>query len=89
MLRDELHESGANWLTAKDVATGQVAGFCKWVEPADGKEPVESFHGWPEGADVGLCDETFGAWARRKAELMGTRGHWCSFCGYLRRLWKY
>ncbi|KAK4501097.1 hypothetical protein PRZ48_006903 [Zasmidium cellare] len=76
MLRDELHEPGANWLTAKDVSTGEIAGFCKWVEPAPGKEPDETLPRWPEGADEKLCNETFGAWARRKTELMGRRGFW-------------
>ena len=77
MLYDELDEPGAHWLKAVSTSTGQLAAFAKWVEPKPGVFPDTSLAQWPEGADQALCDETFGAWARRRRELMGDRGHWC------------
>lgn len=77
MITDELYEPGAHWLKAVSKQTGEIAGFAKWQEPKSGKESDTALPQWPEGADTALCDETFGAWARKHGELMGVRGHWC------------
>ncbi|KAK5166502.1 uncharacterized protein LTR77_008045 [Saxophila tyrrhenica] len=82
MLYDELEEPGAWWLKVVLVEEGMegtgevVCGFGKWVEPKPGVFPETDLPQWPEGADKALCEETFGAWARRRRELMGDRGHW-------------
>lgn len=84
MLREEMGDPNARFL--KVVVTGsssgsdngfELAAFAKWVAPKPGVEVDTSLPRWPEEADAELCDRTFGAWARRHKELMGTRGHWC------------
>ncbi|KAI5365208.1 Putative GNAT domain, acyl-CoA N-acyltransferase [Septoria linicola] len=76
MIKDELHEPGAQWLKAVLEESGEIAGFAKWQEPEPGIEPDVSLPEWPAEADAELCDETFGAWARAHRDLMGKRGHW-------------
>ena len=77
MIRQELDEFGAHWLKAVSTSTNRIVGFVKWVEPKAGATPSTDLPEWPEDADKALCDETFGAWARKRVELMGSRGHWC------------
>lgn len=76
MFHDELHEKGAHWLKAVDKKTGEIAAYCKWVQVEEGKEIDVGLPEWPEGADARLCEETFGAWARKRGEIVGRRGHW-------------
>lgn len=80
MIHDELHEAGAHWLKAVHQASGEIAGYVKWQEPKPGVQPATDLPEWPAEADVDLCNETFGAWARAHRDLMGRRGHWCEFC---------
>ena len=79
MIDDELKEPGAHWLKAVSTNTGEIAAFVKWQEPKPGVEPEVDLPTWPEGADEELCNETFGAWAKAHRELMGKRGHWCTY----------
>ena len=77
MIRDELTEPGAHWFKAVDTSTNEIAGFVKWMAPRPGTFPETQLPTWPEGADIALCDKTFGAWAGKHRELMQDRGHWC------------
>lgn len=88
MFEDELHEPGAHWLKAVDAENPDViVGYAKWQEPKPGTMPETTLAEWPEGADKGLCDETFGAWARWHGTLMGRRGHWCEYYATLEDVW--
>ena len=77
MINNELEEEGSYWFKAVSTGTNDIAGFVKWQAPKPGVEPDVDLPTWPAEADQGLCNETFGAWARMHRELMGTRGHWC------------
>ena len=77
MFYDEMKDQKSHFITAVDVESGEVAAFCKWVEPKPGVFPDLSLPEWPKEADVGLCNETFGAWAAQHRSLMQDRGHWC------------
>ncbi len=79
MIYDELDEPGSHWLKAVSKNAGDIAGYVKWVEPKPGVEPSVDLPAWPEDADQDLCNETFGAWARKHRELFGKRGHWCQY----------
>lgn len=91
MFAAELAEPGAHWLKAvtddsdtdydsekAGTKNGTIAGFAKWVAPNPGRVPDTTLPAWPAGADAALCEETFGAWARAHAEILGARGHWCT-----------
>jgi hypothetical protein len=77
MFYDEMKDPKSHFLKAVDIDSGEMAAFCKWVEPKPGVFPDLSLPTWPEEADVSLCDKTFGAWAAQHRELMQDRGHWC------------
>jgi hypothetical protein len=77
MIRDELTEDGAHWLKAVSPETGEIAGYCKWRRFKEGHQAGTSLPEWPEGSDKDLANETFGAWAFKHPELMGSRAHWC------------
>ena len=77
MISTELSEPGAHFLVAECVSTGLIAGWTKWQAPKPGVAPDTTLPIWPAEADVRLCNETFGQWARTHRDIMGTRGHWC------------
>jgi hypothetical protein len=78
MFYDELKDPKSHWLKAVSTKTGDLAGFCKWVEPKLGVLPDIELPEWPKDADQALCNETFGAWAVSHRKLMSDRGHWCT-----------
>ena len=85
MLRSEMGDPSAHFLKVvtrrkEDEGGEEIVAFAKWVAPKPGSAVDTSLPRWPEDADGGLCDRTFGDWARRHADLMGTRGHWCEYC---------
>lgn len=92
MFYDELNEPGAHFLKVtkpnphNDNGDGddgaEIVAFAKWVAPKPGEAVDTRLPRWPEEANGRLCDLTFGDWARRHAELMGTRGHWCESVSY-------
>lgn len=82
MLQEEMGDPNARFLKVMVVSDDDGSGeelvaFAKWVAPKPGVEVDTSLPRWPEETDAELCDRTFGDWARRHGELMGTRGHWC------------
>ncbi|GAB7351135.1 hypothetical protein MBLNU459_g1592t1 [Dothideomycetes sp. NU459] len=59
-------------------ATGQseeIVAWAVWSGPGAAAGEQGALE-WPEGADVGLCEQTFGAWERERARIMGEREHW-------------
>jgi hypothetical protein len=77
MFIDEMEETASHFIKAVDSETGELAAFCKWVEPKPGVFPDTSLPEWPKESNVDLCNETFGMWAKQHRELMQDRGHWC------------
>ena len=82
MLCEELDDPGAHFLKVTTNRhdgneSEEIVAFAKWVAPRPGSAVDTGLPRWPQEADSKLCDLTFGDWARRHAELMGTRGHWC------------
>ena len=83
MFIDEMEDASSHFIKAVDSETGEMAAFCKWVEPKPGVFPDTSLPEWPKESDVDLCNETFGVWAKQHRDLMQDRGHWCTcspFC---------
>lgn len=79
MFINEMEEAGSHFIKAVDSETGELAAFCKWVEPKPGVFPDTSLPEWPKESNVDLCNETFGMWAKQHRELMQDRGHWCMY----------
>lgn len=77
MFIDEMEEEASHFLKAVDTESGELAAFCKWVEPKPDVFPDTSLPEWPKESNVDLCNETFGMWAKQHRELMQDRGHWC------------
>ena len=80
MFIDEMEEEASHFLKAVDTESGELAAFCKWVEPKPGVFPDTSLPEWPKESNVDLCNETFGMWAKQHRELLQDRGHWCTCC---------
>lgn len=78
MFIDEMSDPKSHFLKVVDSQSGELAAFCKWVEPKPGVFPDLDLPEWPKEADVALCNETFGMWAKQHHELMQDRGHWCT-----------
>ena len=74
---DEMEDAASHFIKAVDSETGEIAAFCKWVEPKPGAFPDTSLPAWPKESNVDLCNETFGMWATQHLELMQDRCHWC------------
>jgi hypothetical protein len=79
MFHDEMGDSKSHFIKAVDSASGDLAAFCKWVEPRPGVFPDLTLPEWPTEANADLCNETFGMWAAQHQELMQDRGHWCTY----------
>jgi hypothetical protein len=79
MFNDEMGDSKAHFIKAVDSASGDLAAFCKWVEPKPGVFPDLTLPEWPIESNADLCNETFGMWAAQHRELMQDRGHWCTY----------
>jgi hypothetical protein len=79
MFIDEMADSMSHFIKAVDAETGELAAFCKWVEPKPGVFPDTSLPTWPKESNVDLCNKTFGMWAKQHRDLMQDRGHWCMF----------
>jgi hypothetical protein len=77
MFLDEMEDPKSHFIKAVDLESGDLAAFCKWVEPKPGVFPDLNLPTWPEEADVRLCNDTFGTWAAKHRDLMQDRGHWC------------
>lgn len=56
-----------------------IVAWAKWNRPKDGETPDTGLPEWPEGADVELCNRTFGVWAQEHVNITGSRGHWCEY----------
>lgn len=69
----------SHFIKAVDLESGELAVFCKWVEPKLDAFPDLSLPPWPAEADVRLYNETFGTLAARHGDLMQDRGHWCMY----------
>jgi len=88
MFIDEMEEATSHFIKAVDSETGELAAFCKWVEPQPGVFPDTSLPEWPKESNVDLCNETFGMWAKQHRHLMQDRGHWCMYsfpCSFMYR----
>lgn len=88
MFIDEMKDATAHFIKAVDSETGELAAFCKWVEPQPGVFPDTSLPEWPKESNVDLCNETFGMWAKQHRHLMQDRGHWCMYsfpCSFMYR----
>jgi hypothetical protein len=79
MFIDEMKDPASHFIKAVDTETGELAAFCKWVEPKPGVFPDTDLPDWPKESNIDLCNETFGMWAKQHRELMQDRGHWCMF----------
>jgi hypothetical protein len=79
MFRDEMGDPKCHFIKAVDLASGDLATFCKRVEPKPGVFLDLTLPEWPAEANADLCNETFGMWAAQHRELMQDRGHWCTY----------
>jgi hypothetical protein len=79
MIKGELTEAGSHWFKVVSEDKGEIVGYCKWRKYEAGHEADTNLPQWPEGSDKVLADETFGDWANKHPQLMGTRAHWCMY----------
>jgi hypothetical protein len=78
MFHDEMGDPKSHFIKAVDSASGDIAAFCKWVEPKPCVFPDLTLPEWPRGVDADLCNDTFGMWVAQHRKLMQDRGHWCT-----------
>ena len=59
----------------------EIIAYAKWIVPLPngetGGDDPDAMPLWPEDADSSLCESFFGALARERQRIMGTRPHYC------------